>query len=156
MMGNYPVIAVSSEMLRGCARAMGHVRLAALDQLNQTLWPQVKYIRRLDQHGKWDAVDVYLIPKLTSRKRQDRSENSQPAGFPPLADVVLEDGAFAPLFCAAERRHNRGLCDRPTCVYGGKWSTVGIVRPSQCSATMPIIITMTNSPNLLAFTLRRW
>ena len=31
--------------------------------------------------------------------------------FPPinagwLAGVVLEDGAFAPLFCAAERRHN--------------------------------------------------
>ena len=23
-----------------------------------------------------------------------------------LAGVVLEDGAFAPLFCAAERRHN--------------------------------------------------
>ena len=23
-----------------------------------------------------------------------------------LAEVVLEDGAFVPLFCAAERRHN--------------------------------------------------
>ena len=46
-----------------------------------------------------------------------------------LADVVLEDGAVAPFFCAAERRHNRGLCDRPACVYGGEWSTVGIVRP---------------------------
>ena len=23
-----------------------------------------------------------------------------------LAEVVLEDGAFAPLFCVAERRHN--------------------------------------------------
>ena len=44
--------------LRGCARAMRYVRLAALDQLNQTLWPQVKYRSRLDQRGKWEAVDV--------------------------------------------------------------------------------------------------
>ena len=35
-----------------------------------------------------------------------------------LAEVVLEDGAFAPLFSAAEQRHNLGLCDRPACVYG--------------------------------------
>lgn len=56
--------------------------VCALDQLNQTLWPQVKYRRCLDQRGMREAVDVYLIPKSTSRKRQDRSENSQPAGFP--------------------------------------------------------------------------
>ena len=85
-MGNCSVIAVSSEMLRGCARVMRYV--AALDQLNQTLWPQVKYRRRLDQGGKWEAMDVYLIPKMTSRKRQDRSENSQTAGFPRRNRVV--------------------------------------------------------------------
>lgn len=61
-------------------------------QLRNATWlrkgDEVKYRRRLDQGGKWEAVDVYLIPKMTSRKRQNRSENSQPAGFPRRNRVV--------------------------------------------------------------------
>ena len=43
--------------------------------------------------------------------------------FPPinagcLADVVSEDGAFAPFFCAAQRRHNHAVFMGACCVYG--------------------------------------
>ena len=38
---------------------------------------------------------------------------------------------------------------------GGKWSMMGIVRHSQCSATMPVVTAMPSSANPLAFTLRR-
>jgi len=61
-------------------------------QLRNVQWlrkgDEVKYARRFDQrNSKWEAVNVHLIrtpkagPKLTSRKRQNRSENSQPVGF---------------------------------------------------------------------------
>ena len=74
-------------------------------------------------------------------------DHSPPINAGCLADVVSEDGAFAPFFCAAERRHNQGLCDGPACVYGGGWSTLGIVRPPQCSATTPIVTSMLSSAN---------